>query len=92
MSGNTGVPIAGAAAASGAFDDDGGERTDNGVPVGEADVEADRERASGEVDGSGDDEPGDDLESTTLDEGVPVGSADAEEDRRRASGDDREGA
>jgi len=65
------------------------ERTDAGVPVGDADVQADVEGASGEsptelhrdeflqkgaVEGS-------------ADQGVPIGAADAEEDRRRASGD-----
>ena len=72
----------------GVFDTGDDEQTDNGVPVGEADAEADRERASGELDSSGNEEPDDDLgRGTTTDAGVPVGSADAEEDRRRASGD-----
>ncbi|MEP6648372.1 MAG: hypothetical protein ABJA74_00450 [Lapillicoccus sp.] len=64
-------------------------RTDEGVPVGTADVEADVERAS---DDRPDEQDRDEflqegaVESTT-DEGVPVGTADAEEDRRRAAED-----
>ena len=85
-----------AAAASGSGND---ERTDGGVPVGAADAEADRRRASGE---EGDDEGsdgslvGDVLEdagfggatgagASSEDDGVPVGEADVEADRRRAA-------
>jgi hypothetical protein len=65
--------------------DDG--RTDQGVPVGGADVEADVERASDERA----DEPDRDeflqigAVEGSADQGVPVGAADAEEDRRRAT-------
>ena len=94
VSGNAGVPIAGAAAASGAFDDRDDERqTDDGVPVGQADLEADRARASGDANGDEDEDDLSDMlddgDSTAAD-GVPVGSADAEEDRRRAARQARE--
>jgi hypothetical protein len=62
-----------------------GEQIDQGVPVGDADVQADLDRASDE-----DREPADDefiqqaaAEGRT-DQGEPVGIADLEEDRRRA--------
>ena len=92
-SGNPGVPAAAAATAASAWQDDE-PQTDEGVPVGQADVEADRERASGDTDDeTEDDADGPDLmdpldEQRSTDDGVPVGSADAEEDRRRASDDD----
>jgi hypothetical protein len=91
-SGSGGIPVAGAAAASGAFDDRGDEQqTDQGVPVGRADVEADRERASGDGDADDGEDATDGLTGVAgstdaeTDDGVPVGSADAEEDRRRAA-------
>jgi hypothetical protein len=68
--------------------------TDDGVPVGTADAEADAARTGAD----GDDEtlanPGEasrpDLASddTETDDGVPVGSADAEADRQRTTDDD----
>ncbi len=86
------TPAAGvAAAALGSSDDDqlgdGDSATDGGVPVGEADVRADEERAGG----AGDDDDDNGLMPDLLgrdreDDGVPVGRADAEEDRRRAQG------
>lgn len=88
VSGSAGMPIVGAAAAAGAFDNrDDGHETDNGVPVGEADVQVDRERASGEADDPNENELDDVLDDggSTTDDGVPVGTAEAEEDRRRAS-------
>ena len=63
-----------------------GDQIDQGVPIGDADVQADVDRASNE-----DREPGDGefiqqaaAEGRT-DQGEPVGTADVEEDRRRAS-------
>jgi hypothetical protein len=62
-------------------------RTDDGVPVGDADVQADIDRASG---ARGNEPERDEflqegaVEGST-DRGVPVGVADAEEDRRRAN-------
>lgn len=94
-----GVPAAAAAAAAGAEGEANEEhRTDGGVPVGAADAEEDRRRASGdEGDDSGSDGSlvGDVMEDAGFggsaaageDDGVPVGAADAEEDRRRASGE-----
>ena len=64
-------------------------RTDQGVPVGSADLEADLERASDEPAGEPDlDEflQAGAVEGST-DEGVPVGADDASEDRRRAAQD-----
>ena len=98
-----GVPAAAAAAAAGAEGDATEEhRTDGGVPVGAADAEEDRRRASGdEGDDTGSDGSlvGDVLEdagfggatrsgASNEDDGVPVGEADVEADRRRASGED----
>ena len=62
--------------------------TDEGVPVGDADVRADVERASGDDR----DEPDTDefLQQGSVemsrDEGEAVGTADVEEDRRNAAG------
>lgn len=69
------------------IDGGSGGDTDMGVPVGDADVEADIERASGDggSDGSGDDLDQGSVEPST-DQGVPVGSADVEADRQRAGG------
>jgi len=65
-------------------------RTDDGVPVGDADVQADVDRASG--DGRSEPDSDEFLQEGTVegatDQRVPVGSADAEEDRRRASATD----
>ena len=67
--------------------------TDDGVPVGAADAEADAVR-------TGADEPDETLanpgeaaapdlaDSPAADDGVPVGEADAEADRLRTTGDD----
>lgn len=68
--------------------------TDDGVPVGEADAEADAARTG--ASGTDDDtlaNPGEaaapDLADTSrTDDGVPVGEADAEADRRRTTDDD----
>ena len=102
--GNPANPAAGLAAAAAGAHGDGTEehRTDEGVPVGAADAEEDRRRASGD---EGDDEGsdgslvGDVLEdagfggatgsgASSEDDGVPVGEADVEADRCRASGED----
>ena len=62
--------------------------TDQGVPVGDADVQADVDRASAE----GRDEPDADeflqrgAVEMSRDDGEAVGTADVEEDRRNASG------
>src|SRR3954470_22379660 len=55
--GFAGLPAAGLAAAAGTTDSEGAddESTDQGVPVGEADVQADQERANGEDDSESDD-------------------------------------
>ena len=61
--------------------------TDEGVPVGDADVQADVDRASGDSD----DEPDTDdflqqgAVEMSRDEGEAVGTADVEEDRRNAT-------
>lgn len=85
------TPAAGvAAAAIGSSDEsdrpDAGSATDGGVPVGEADVRADEQRARGAGDDNDDDNGlmPDLLRGDREDDGVPVGRADAEEDRRRA--------
>jgi hypothetical protein len=62
-------------------------RTDDGVPVGEADVQADIDRASGN---SGSEPDRDEfLQEGAIegaaDQGVPAGPADVDEDRRRAA-------
>jgi hypothetical protein len=82
--------VAGAAAA-GRNDED--QATDDGQPVGEADVRADAERT-----GAGDDDTNvlggsvdaapSGAEGASTDDGVPVGEADAEADRRRSGADD----
>ncbi|MEX5721746.1 hypothetical protein [Geodermatophilus maliterrae] len=73
-------------------DDTTSSSTDDGVPVGAADAEADARRS-----GASDDErPSDVGEGFLLDvdpgrstdDGVPVGRADAEADRMRSGGDD----
>jgi hypothetical protein len=70
--------------------------TDDGVPVGEADAQADAAR-TGASDVDDDDtmtDPGNasvpDVPGSApgTDDGVPVGSADADEDRRRTTGND----
>jgi hypothetical protein len=66
--------------------------TDEGVPVGAADAEADRKQAAGE-EGSGSDDSAfvnADTTDSETDQGVPVGRADAEQDRLRASSDEEE--
>jgi hypothetical protein len=78
-----------------------GERqneTDQGVPVGAADVQADIDRASGndgEGGNDGDEESDEDFlaegkREESSDQGLPVGAADAEQDLRRAG--ERHGA
>ncbi len=63
------------------------DQSDQGVPVGDADVQADIDRASGEnrelddADVTG--QPWRPAEGST-DQGEPVGTADVEADRRRA--------
>src|SRR4051794_40277545 len=87
--------LPGVAAAGGLrqSDDDENRSTDQGVPVGEADREADIERSGADAD---DDDavaaPGpafmfDDLggENRGSDDDVPVGAADAEADRERTT-------
>lgn len=66
-------------------------QTDQGVPVGDADVQADIDRASGESEDEGEREP-DTLDFAekaqphlTTDQGATVGHADAEADRQRAA-------
>jgi len=73
--------------------------TDDGVPVGAADAEADavRSGASGEDDTLTDPGnaarpefagPGGGTDASATDDGVPVGEADVEADRRRTGADD----
>ena len=62
--------------------------TDEGVPVGDADVQADVDRAGGD---DGDEQDTDDFlqpgaVEMSRDQGEPVGSADVDEDRRNAAG------
>ena len=63
--------------------------TDDGVPVGDADVQADVDRASGDRD----EEPDTDdflqqgAVEMSRDQGEAVGTADVEEDRRNAAGE-----
>ena len=73
-------------------DDTTSSSTDDGVPVGAADAEADARRSGASDDerpsnvGEGfllDVDPG-----QSTDDGVPVGRADAEADRMRSGGDD----
>ncbi|MBB2987237.1 hypothetical protein [Terracoccus luteus] len=79
------------------FDD---RQTDQGVPVGDADVEADRRNASGDEDGSegvdlaaldeqteSDGGPLHDAQSVSSDDGDAVGRADLDADRKAGSGD-----
>jgi hypothetical protein len=95
------VPGVAAAAARVSTDDDrlttaGDEAgaTDQGVPVGDADVRADMERSGAETD---DDDtladPGEGAlpdagSGTATDQGTPVGEADLDADRRRTGADD----
>jgi hypothetical protein len=101
----TGPMIPGVAAAAGHVGtgddslttDDETRATDEGVPVGEADLEADRERSGAPTD---DDDDGGLLspsgnaarpdvdDTTTADQGVAVGEADLEADRRRTGADE----
>jgi hypothetical protein len=64
-------------------------QTDQGVPVGGADVEQDRLNAGGDKDTDRDTDLADGdwaaQEGGSTDQGVPVGTADAEEDRRNAA-------
>jgi hypothetical protein len=68
-------------------------QTDQGVPVGGADVEQDRVNAGGDEDSTLADgdwaQEGAAAEGT--DQGVPVGAADVDEDRRNAGGSDASG-
>lgn len=93
MSGMGGM-LPGVAAGGGLRDEDDENRsTDGGVPVGEADKQADAERT-----GAGDDEavadPGGALMSDDVvgragsDDDVPTGAADAEADRERTTDGD----
>src|SRR3954452_2689407 len=86
--------LPGVAAAGGLrqSDDDESRSTDQGVPVGEADREADIERSGADADDDAVAAPGpafmsDDLggENRGSDEDVPVGAADAEADRERTT-------
>ena len=66
--------------------------TDQGVPVGDADVQADVDRASGDNGGDRDEKDTDDFlqqgaVEMSRDDGEPVGTADVEADRRNASGE-----
>ena len=90
-----GVPPAVAAGAARGAGGEGtaGTTTDEGVPVGAVDAEADARRAGADDD----DSPRDVLDEGSLgggdptgatDRGVPVGAADAEEDRKRATSGD----
>ena len=84
-------------AAAGALrqdDDDENRITDDGVPVGDADRQADAERSGA---GGDDDELADPQTAfapdavgtgSGSDEGVPVGADDAEADRQRTTDDD----
>jgi hypothetical protein len=98
------VPGVAAAAAGGALGDDRltsaddeSRATDEGVPVGEADREADMERSGADTDDGG--LPGgladpvmpDVPDSEGSADGVPVGDADVEADRRRTGADDTGG-
>jgi hypothetical protein len=64
-------------------------QTDQGVPVGGADVEQDRLNAGGDKDTDRDTDLADGDWAAqgggSTDQGVPVGTADAEEDRRNAA-------
>lgn len=67
-------------------------QTDQGVPVGDADVEADRRNASDDSGDGASSAVSDDERWTAesaveerSDEGVPVGEADVEADRRNAA-------
>jgi len=94
--GGTGGMLPGVAAAGGLRQDDDDEnRTmDDGVPVGEADQEADAERSGADTDDGAElaDPAGlmtddDDLrdQNRGSDDGVPVGADDAEADRERTT-------
>lgn len=62
-----------------------GEQIDQGVPVGDADLQADVDRASDEDRQQDDDEFIQQAAAEgRTDHGEPVGTADVEEDRRRA--------
>src|SRR5436309_3557985 len=94
-----GVAAAAAGAAMGDDDrltttDDETRATDEGVPVGEADVRADMHRSGADAD---DEDTLDDSRDvlrpdvdggTSTDQGVAVGEADLEADRRRTGADD----
>lgn len=96
------VPGVGAATAGALSDDerlasadDENRATDEGVPVGEADVRADVEHSGGRTEDDGMfGAPADDLvpdvddDTSRTDQGMPVGEADAQADRRRAGADD----
>ncbi len=89
MSDTTGAGIGMAGAVT---DDQVEPQTDQGVPVGAADAEADAKRAgdesrSNEADSNEEYLDQADAESGT-DQGVPVGSADAEQDRLNASSEE----
>ncbi len=69
-----------------AHDDDfDGNQTDQGVPVGEADVDADRENAAAGADDESDESDegfaAEGQQEMASDEGEPVGQADLEADR-----------
>jgi hypothetical protein len=93
-------PAVTAGAARGLADEDEtttGRSTDDGVPVGAADAEADARRSGA---GADDQWQPDVLEEGSLgglgaggatDDGVPVGAADAEADRQRATEQDDAG-
>jgi hypothetical protein len=94
----TGNMLPGVAAAGSLRDDDDQDQTtSDGVPVGEADREADAERSGADTDDGGvladpgglmtsDDDLG--VENRGSDDGVPVGADDAEADRERTTDDD----
>jgi hypothetical protein len=92
------LPAAAAGAVAGRLEDEDTtttRSTDDGVPVGDADAEADAVRSGARPD---DDDTLTDPGSAALpdaaadtrgtDDGVPVGAADADADRRRSTSDD----
>jgi hypothetical protein len=90
------IPAVAAAAGQAAEDQDDttAGSTDDGVPVGEADAEADARRSGADEDSGGilgggaAPFAGDAEEGNRTDDGMPVGEADAEADRARSTGDD----
>jgi hypothetical protein len=74
--------------------DTAADSTDDAVPVGAADAEADAVRSGARGGADTDPTPGNETltnaagDANATDDGVPVGEADAEADRRRTAGDD----